>query len=38
MGKQRKSKRGKENAKACRKESRPLLRRKRKVLTDEYCI
>ena len=38
MGKQRKSKRGKENAKACRKESRLLLRSKRKVLTDEHCI
>jgi exonuclease VII large subunit len=38
MGKQRKSKRGKENAKACRKESRRLLRSKRKVLTDEHCI
>ena len=38
MGKQKQSKKGKENARACRKESHRLLRNKRKALTDERCI
>jgi exonuclease VII large subunit len=38
LGKQKRSKRGKENVRACRKDSRRQLRNKRKALTDERCI
>jgi len=38
MGKQKKSKKDKENVRACRKESHRLLRNKRKAPVDERCV